>query len=410
MPKFIDFLLAKLSSFSMGLNPVGIRLGDGHCDTSLRNYYPIFLIHRNRLFLLAHNGWCIKLVQRLQGIPSHSARNRLRLNQAGFHLLRQVHKHQNPSCVKVLKAHNSRVINISIHQKAPLMMTGSFDGATKLWILSKNGLPESCIGCLHYCCDSTKYVTFHPEELKFAQSDNINVELYEISNFTQIGSSLTRKAKLSGHTRPIIAIKFHLEKYQFMATCSIDGRVGIWFINHDYTAARLKMGQHDDVVFCVAFHPKKLLLASGSRDSTVKLWDIAADFSSVKCVSIIQHSSWVTALEFHPSAEIIVTGCSNGTVNFWDFSSDLSNPTCITTLRGHDGTVNSVKFHENEHFLATSDWGGNVRIWLISPDGRHAKLVGQYLHSSSPVFCIAFHPTAQTLVIGCEEGIVEVLE
>jgi WD40 repeat protein len=88
----------------------------------------------------------------------------------------------------------------------------------------------------------------------------------------------------------------------------------------------------------------------------------------------------------------------------------LSNPTCLTTLGGHVGTVNSVKFHKNARFLATSDWGGNVRIWLISPDARHAKLVGQYLHSSSPVFCLAFHPTAQTLVIGCEEGIVKVLE
>jgi WD40 repeat protein len=410
MPKFMS-VLAKLAFFLNGLNPIGMRLGDGHCDTSLREY-PILLIHRNRLFLLAHNGWCIKLVQRLQGPSSRFVRNRLslNLNQAGFRLLKQVHRHQNPSCVKVLKAHNSRVINISIHPTAPLMLTGSFDGATKLWYLSENGLPQSCIGCLHYIGDLTKYVAFHPRQLKFASSDNMHVELYEISNFTQIGSSLTRTARLSGHTRPIIAITFHQMHPQFMATASVDGRVGIWFINHDYTAARLKMGQHDDVVFCVAFHPKMLLLASGSRDSTVKLWDIAADFSSVRCVSIIRHSSSVTALEFHPSAKIIVAGFSDGTVNFWDFSSDLSNPTCITTLRGHDGTVNSVKFHKNARFLATSDWGGNVRIWLISPDARHAKLVGQYLHSSSPVFCLAFHPTEQTVVIGCEGGTVKVLE
>jgi len=220
---------------------------------------------------------------------------------------------------------------------------------------------------------------------------------------------LTRTALLCGHTRPIIAITFHQMHPQFMATASVDGRVVIWFINHDFTAAILKMVWHEDMVFCVAFHPQKLLLASGSRDSTVKLWDIAEDFSSVKCVSIIRHSSSVTTVSFHPSAEILVTGCSDGTVNFWDFSSDLSNPTCITTLRGHDGTVNSVKFHKNARFLATSDWGGNVRIWLISPDGRHAKLVGQYLRSS-PVFCLDFHPTEQTVVIGCEGGTVEVLE
>lgn len=405
----MNFLLAKLAIFFYGLNPVGMQFHGGQPDTSLREY-PILLNFRNRLFLLAHGRLCIILVQRLQGIPSRSARSWLRLNQNWLRLLYQVHRQQNPSCTMVLKAHTSRVINIWFHPTAPLMLTGSFDGATKLWYLSKNGLPQSCIGCLHYSGDSTKYVAFHPEGLKFASSDNIHVELYEISKITTVGCSLTRKARLSGHTRPIIAITFHQMHPQFMATASVDGRVGIWFINHDFTAAILRMVRHDDVVFCVAFHPQKLLLASGSRDSTVKLWEIAADFSYVRCVSIIRHSGWVTTVSFHPSEDILVTGCSDGTVNFWDFSTDLSNPTCLTTLGGHIGTVNSVKFHKNGRFLATSDWGGNVRVWLISPDARHAKLVGQYLHSSSPVLCLAFHPTSQTVVIGCEGGTVKVLE
>ena len=405
MLKFMNILLAKLAFFLYGFNPVGMQLLDGHRDTSLREY-KIPLNLQIRRFLLAHSELCNMLVQRLQGIPSRYARSRLRLNQVGLHLLYQVHRHQNLSCTMVLKAHDSRVISISIHPTAPLMLTGSFDGTTKLWYLSRDRLAPSCIWIFENLGNSANYVAFNHQAPIFAFSDGIAVELVEYSNVSQHGSIFNRKARLIGHTRPIISVAFHPNHPKIMATASVDGRVGIWFINHDFTAI-FRMVRHDDVVFCVAFHPQKLLLASGSRDSTVKLWVISADFSCVSCVSRIQHSGWVTTVSFHPSAEILVSGCTDGTVHFWDLSSDLSNPTCLTTLGGHVGTVNSVKFNHYAPIVTTSDYGGYVRYFLISPDARHAKLVGKYLHSSS-VFCLAFHlteETLETLVIGCEEGI-----
>jgi WD40 repeat protein len=402
MPYFIKILLAKLAFFLYGLNPVGMRLGYGHRDKSLREY-QIPLNLQIRRFLLAHNGLCIKLVQRLQGIPSRSARSILRLNLDGLRLLTEVHRHQNPSCTMVLKERDSRVISISIHPTAPLMLTGSFDGTTKLWYLSKDGLAPSCIWNFENLGNFANYVAVNYQAPIFAFSDGIAVELVEYSNVSQHGSIFNRKERLIGHTKPIISIEFHPKHPEIMATGSVDGTAGVWWINHDYTAARLRKLKHRDVVFCLAFHPQKLLLASGSRDSTVKLWEIAADFSYVKCVSKIQHPGWVTTLAFHPSADFIATGCSNRTVHFWDLSSDLSNPTCHTTLGGHIGTVTSVKFNHYAPIVTTSDYGGYVRYFLISPDARHAKLVGQYLHSS-PVFCL-FHLTEETLVIGCEKRI-----
>lgn len=397
----MKFLLAKLAFFLYGFNPVGMQHDDDHHDTSLWKY-PIPSNLRDRLRLLALSGFCSTLVQRLQGKQNHFSRSKL--TRIGFCLFSKVYSYQEPRCaINVDYAHKIRIISIAIHPKEPLMLTGSFDGTTKLWYISSDGLTPYCIGIMHG--RTGRYVAFSPEGPIFATSDDNAVILFEYSNVSQGGSILTRKTNLIGHTRLIIHIAFHPSNSRILATASVDGTVGLWFIHPNNIDARLRRLNHDDVVFCVDFHPRELLMATGCRDFSVRLWDICPNLSSVRCISKIEHSCWPSTVSFHPTARIIACGCTNETVYFWDFSSDLSNPTCLNILGGHDGTVNSVEFNPSAPILTTSDWGGNVRYFLISPDARHAKLVGQYLHTSSPVFCLKFHPTAEVLVIACEETV-----
>ena len=393
MLKFINYLLAKLASLACGLNPMGmIQLTDD-------DHFEILLNSRNRLFLLGISGLCIKLVQRLQGNPIRSPKSRLNLNRDGFRLFSQVHRHQQPRCANVLNAHNSRVISIALSDNQPLILTSSFDGTTKLW----NRLTQSCIGILQNSENSGSYIAFHPHKSLFVRTDDGAIEFIEFSNDGQGGIKLSRKARLLGPTRPIIDVCIHPKYPQFIATASVDGSVGLWCIDDDNSAARLRRLPHDSTVLCVAFHPEKLLLASGSRDFTVKIWNFNDDLSSVNCVSQITHTGWVTALVFHPTISLLVTGCEDS-VHLWDISSDLPNPTRLTILGGHDGTVNSVKFHPDAPILVTSDWGGTVRYFLLSLDARYAKLVGEYLHSSSPVFRLVFDK-AGFLVIACEKQV-----
>ena len=399
MLKFLNPLLATLARFSRGLNPVGMQLTDGdHHVVSSFEEFEILLNSRNWLFLLGISGLCIKLVQRLQGNPIRSPKSRLNLNRDGFRLFSKVHMHQQPRCANVLNAHNSRVISIALFNN--LMLTSSFDGTTKLWDMST----QSCIGILQNSENSGSYVAFHPHKSLFVRTDDDAVEFIEFSDDGQAGIKMSLKARLVGHTGDIIDMCIHHKDPQFMATASVDGSVGLWCNDDDNSAARLRRLPHDSTVLCVAFHHNMPLLASGSRDFTVKIWDFNYDLSSVTCVSQIKHSGWVTAVVFHPTNRLLVTGCGDS-VHLWDISSKLPNPICLITLRCHYRAVNSVKFHPNvPNLLVTSDWGGNVRFFLISSNGRYAKLVGEYLHSSSPVFRLEFDK-AGFLVIACEKQV-----
>ena len=67
---------------------------------------------------------------------------------------------------------------------------------------------------------------------------------------------------------------------------------------------------HDAEVRSVAFSPDGKLLASGSGDNTVKLWD-AATGAEVRTLS--GHSRWVTSVAFSPDGMWLTYAAGNKT-------------------------------------------------------------------------------------------------
>ena len=109
------------------------------------------------------------------------------------------------------------------------------------------------------------------------------------------------------------------------------------------------------------------------------------------------HSGVVTSVAFHPTAPLLATGSRDNTVKLWHLSPDST--TCVATLEGHTGHVNSVAFHPTEPLLATGSWDKTVKLWLLSRDNSSANCVATLEHSGH-VTSVAFHPTAPLLATG----------
>ena len=71
---------------------------------------------------------------------------------------------------------------------------------------------------------------------------------------------------------------------------------------------------HSDIVYAVAFSPDRRMLATGSRDSTARLWDVA---THRLLATLTGHSDNVNAVAFSPDGRTLVTGSADHTIRWW---------------------------------------------------------------------------------------------
>jgi WD40 repeat protein len=76
----------------------------------------------------------------------------------------------------------------------------------------------------------------------------------------------------------------------------------------------------------VAFSPNGEILASGSCDQTVKLWNL----NTGKCQQTIPaHQSWVWSVAFSPDGNIVASGGQDETIALWN----VQTGKCLEILR-----------------------------------------------------------------------------
>ena len=166
------------------------------------------------------------------------------------------------------------------------------------------------------------------------------------------------------------------ESDDLVASGSWDDTVKVWNWKEGKCIATLR--GHKDWVRCViAFDSQRIL--SCSDDNTIKLWDLNHLSSSNENDSSIQtylgHTSWVLCLCLFDQQHF-VSGSSDKTVKLWHIDQP-NKPVC--TLEGHEDSVRCVQVLEDYH--PSSLWlegrklilsGSNdhtVRVWVTSAMG-----------------------------------------
>ncbi|KAF5585228.1 vegetatible incompatibility het-e-1 [Fusarium subglutinans] len=149
----------------------------------------------------------------------------------------------------------------------------------------------------------------------------------------------------------------------------------------------------------VAVSPDNHLIASSSRDETVKIWDIATGV----CRHTLEdhdedHGDDIYSITFLQDGQILAS--ASKTIKVWDTKTGL----CRQTLGGHDEHVSSVASSPDGQYLASGCHDGTIKIWSSKTGNCTKTLEG---HSGS-VFSVAFSPNNQRLVSGSADSTVKI--
>ncbi|RYP92644.1 hypothetical protein DL770_001286 [Monosporascus sp. CRB-9-2] len=133
------------------------------------------------------------------------------------------------------------------------------------------------------------------------------------------------------------------------ATSSIDPATAAWQL-------RQTLEGHTGSVQSVAFSHDSKLLASGSWDSTIRLWDPATGQLQQ---TLGGHTGSVASVAFSHDSKLLASGSSDSTIRLWDPATGQLRQ----TFEGHTSLVQSVAFSHDSKLLASGSHDKTIRLW-----------------------------------------------
>lgn len=207
-------------------------------------------------------------------------------------------------------------------------------------------------------------------------------------------------ATISGHGEAILATTFSPDSSAIMATGSGDNTARIWDCDTGTPLHTLK--GHTSWVLAVSFSPDGKILATGSMDNTTRLWNVKT--GEALGGPLKGHTKWITSLAWEPyhhqqsGKPRLASASKDSTVRIWD----VPLRRIEETLSGHKGSVTCVRWG-GLHRIYTSSQDKTIKIWntrswnCLQTLSAHAHWVNHLALSTDSVLRTAYHDHTGTI-------------
>ncbi|MHA3964306.1 MAG: WD40 repeat domain-containing protein [Candidatus Thorarchaeota archaeon SMTZ1-45] len=149
-----------------------------------------------------------------------------------------------------------------------------------------------------------------------------------------------------------------------------------------------EMQRMQDEFLCtsIAFSPRGDIVASGSVERVVKLWDIRTG----DCIATLEgHEYPVLALAFSPDGNKLVSGSGDTTLMIWD----VENHSRILHLKGHGFYVVACDWDPKGDRIVSGSVDANICEW----DSNSGKMIHRHSEHSAAVQQVRFSPDGSRL-------------
>jgi len=304
---------------------------------------------------------------------------------------------------RVIKIHDAPVHSVAMAPKGEVVATASWDATSKLYNLATDevvatlGSEENRMGGLYSVmfakthhdilgctsCDRSVYLWNHTTGrmvLKLdGHSDEVNGIDFHSSQQVMVTASDDNKAiiwdfqegitlrTLDKHTKAVYGATFLGNDSQYcVATCCFDQKARVFDMRDKQIVALLQT--HRDDVIGIAYAGPKQLLATGSDDGLIALWDtrtwkLQTTINTRENPGIPENE--VKRVSFSPDGHLLAAACSSGKVLVYDIRGHT--PTVYAQLGGHTDCVFDVTWgtdpQTNTRTLVSASHDQTCRYW-----------------------------------------------
>ncbi|XP_040572716.1 lissencephaly-1 homolog [Lepeophtheirus salmonis] len=266
---------------------------------------------------------------------------------------------------RTLKGHTDCVQDIGFDSPGKLLVSCSADMSIKIWDFQT----YECLKTLQGHDHNVSSVCFTPNgDYILSASRDKTIKMWE----TATGYCVRT---YTGHREWVRNVRV-LHDGSLLASCSNDQSVRVWSTSTKDCKDELR--DHDHVVECISWAPESAVgpinealtlsgedgvkkrtgpfLASGSRDKTIKVWDVS---TGQVLFTYVGHDNWVRGLVWHPGGKYLLSASDDKTIRVWD----IAHKRCHKRLDSHSHFCTSIDFHKTYPYIVSGSVDQTIKIW-----------------------------------------------
>ena len=299
---------------------------------------------------------------------------------------------------QTLKGHKGAVKALSYNTHDSVLASVASDKMIKLWDVK--------LGKLKQIVEGNERST-NVDAADYSQ-DDLTQSLKVIKPFKQM---------LKGHKAPIEAL-IYSPNGRVLASASRDNTIKLW----DSTLSQLKqtLKGHEGSVYALSYRSDSRMLASASKDNTIKLWDtqsgqlkqtLKEDEENTELVRYRPNGTILCAtglgdngrsietISYSIDNTMLIAGSKNGMIKLWDVKSGQLKQ----TLKGHKSSVKALNTSPDGRMFASGSLDGTIKLW----DVKSGRLMQTLKGHTDEVYVLSYSPDGRVLASGSKDNAIK---
>ncbi|MCX6156964.1 MAG: protein kinase [Ignavibacteriae bacterium] len=322
--------------------------------------------------------------------------------------------------IKTFEGHKDSIKFLSYSQDSRYVLSGSGDNSFYLWEIH---YPQKKIDNNYPLLSKIKSVTElieienvnkeQLEEIKNLRNRKKYIEAYDLIESLQNSPYLEKSNELlnikndickqsgfrrirlknvfcvnifRGHTDRIYSVDFSCDNKKALSG-SRDKTIRLWDIETGKEIRRFE--GHTGEVISVEFSPDGRYALSGSKDNTIRLWEIE---TGKEIRRFDGHTESVWSVCFSPDGKFLLSGSLDNTIRLWNVDTGQE----IRIFTGHTDEVMSVCFSPDGRYALSGSSDETIRLWDIST----GKIKNIFEGHEQTVFSVTFSPNGRSILTG----------